>query len=308
MNKKIRLFTLSTATIIPLVTIACQKTTQEQKTFNSKYIYTDSEYYKGLDGLKGVQLFDELVKIQNRYWTKNIQRKESNYSELYKIYPRAFKDNFYEKDNTVLDIYSENPKGSDPYNFDFKHFDGKGGVDTGKNIKGEGNKYNREHLIPQSWFGRNQQVRTDAHFVWPTDKKVNELRGNSIFAPTPNGKKSLNGTLTSKLTSEPIDEFKGDVARAMFYFVLTHDEYSKQSNFIFEDKKPYIASKYLEIYKDWAKKDAIDAFDIQRNNEIAKVYGGLRNPFCDYPELVDLIFNPGDKVFKDKGVLVSVAN
>nr|WP_307927421.1 hypothetical protein [Mycoplasmopsis bovis] len=27
---------------------------------------------------------------------------------------------------------------------------------------------------------------------------------------------------------------------------------------------------------------------------------GLRNPFSDYPELIDLIINPGNKVFVNK--------
>jgi hypothetical protein len=54
----------------------------------------------------------------------------------------------YENDNTVLDIYSENPNGTDPYSYNYPS------TQCGS-YNGEGDCYNREHIVPQSLFNSN---------------------------------------------------------------------------------------------------------------------------------------------------------
>ena len=39
------------------------------------------------------------------------------YSALWDFYSNYELDTYYENDGTILDIYSENPNGTDPYNF-----------------------------------------------------------------------------------------------------------------------------------------------------------------------------------------------
>lgn len=282
-------------------------------------IYKKSDYYKPLNNLKGQELLNALIKLQSQKWSQHVQRgKEkgySRYTELYDIYTKAFVDKYYEKDNTVLDIYSENPKGKDPYSFDFNNRHGKDlSGDEGKAVRGrknqEGEMYNREHLVPQSWFAKDQDVRTDAHFVWPTDKYVNNARGNSSFGIAgKNAKVSLNGTKTSANVSEPIDEFKGDVARALMYFAITHNNKLVEGMLgdTYLGTFPFISKNYLDTYIDWNNKDIIDMFDIDRNNEIDKAYdNGLRNPFTDYPQLADLIWKNTNTPFVDYGILVGI--
>ncbi len=73
-----------------------------------------------------------------------------------------------------MDIYSENSEGEDPYKFKI------GKSQCGKCIN-EGDCYSREHIIPQSCFGKKSPMKNDAHFVIPTDGAVNKLRGNLPF-------------------------------------------------------------------------------------------------------------------------------
>ncbi|MCT4469690.1 endonuclease [Mycoplasma sp. HS2188] len=290
---------------------------------NNKFVYEKNNYYSSLNGLRGKELFEELSKIQaEKVAIKNSReiinqgpnKHDYQYAELYNIYKTAFADNFFEKDQSIIDIYSENPNGKDPYVYSFNNYEGRDKNNkSGKkinNTKGEGSVFNREHTVPQSWFNKEPNIRTDAHFVFPSDKKVNADRGNGIYYTVDNGAKiSLNGTKTTANYTEPIDAFKGDLARATLYFVLTYPlswEDGKGSADLFKNTFPYLNKKYLDTYIDWSKKDGIDGFDIQRNNEIAKYYGGLRNPFSDYPNLASLIFGTGDDVFVDKGILVGL--
>ncbi|MBL7730645.1 MAG: endonuclease, partial [Chitinophagaceae bacterium] len=53
----------------------------------------------------------------------------------------------------IWDIYSDNPTGADPYNFTPGPVSSGGQQDNGTAVSGEGQLYNREHSIPQSWFG-----------------------------------------------------------------------------------------------------------------------------------------------------------
>ncbi|WP_235732242.1 endonuclease [Mycoplasmopsis primatum] len=259
--------------------------------------YENNDYYKELVGLSGQELFKGLIKLQSKY-VNGI----GTYDALHNIYRSAFKDLYYEKDNSVLDIYSENPNGKDPYNFKFGDTHGGGG--KGK----EGRLYNREHLIAQSWFNKEDTPRNDAHHVWPTDAFVNQKRGNYPHLTVSNPSfVSKNGTKVDGSYCEPIDAFKGDIARAYFYFAITHATTYQMSRyglqvFGYENNVPF-KNKYSDVYKKWSLNDTIDAFDIIRNNAIANEQGGLRNPFCDYPELVDLIMNSNGKSFVNNGIL-----
>ncbi|MBU4689900.1 endonuclease [Mycoplasma zalophidermidis] len=272
---------------------------------NTRLVYKKDSYYSSLEGLNGKALFDELLKLQ-----QSKIRGIKTYAYLYNVYKDAFLDKYYEKDNTILDIYSENPKGQDPYYFTYEFHEGKdadGSSGKSRSKSGEGSKYNREHIVPQSWFGKVEPTRNDAHFIFPTDKLVNNERGNYPHYIVKNPTFiSRNGTKVDKTNGicEPIDEFKGDVARAYFYFVVTHN--NSISNDLFENSFPYITKKYLEVYKKWSNQDDIDAFDVDRNNAIARHYNGLRNPFSDYPELIDLIWFKTDSKFHNKGIAIAI--
>ena len=273
----------------------------------SKIKYNSSNnYYAQAEGLKGAQLFEKILQIQKSK-VGDIGSGTSAYNKLWSTYAKAWTDKFLEDDGTILDIYSENPNGKDPYNF-------RPGVDQDKgNHSKESDSYNREHMIPQSWFGKDTYpTRADCHFIFPTDAWVNQERGNSPhFWVKGNAYITKNGTkIDRNHYTEVIDFFKGDTARAYFYFQITHKNANQGGGpQVFKNPYPYFQEKFLECYRIWNKFDPVDACEIYRNNEIAKAQGGLRNPFIDYPNLVKLIFDTNNtETFKNLGVAESLVD
>ncbi|MEA4134538.1 endonuclease [Mycoplasma sp. 2704] len=264
-----------------------------------------NNYYAQADGKMGDELYDALLTIQNSHFGG-----VRSYGALGTFYDQynAFKDKYFEKDNTLLDIYSENPNGRDPYTF----HDFQWGKRSSARDEGEGT--NKEHLIPQSWFNKESPMVSDAHHVWPTDIKVNANRGNfphdnvNDTAKTSRNGGKLGRNSIGETTFEPIDAFKGDIARAYLYFTVTYRNrnLNQKSNSIFSNTKPYIKDHYYQTYKNWVSTDSISQFDIDRNNETARYQGGLRNPFIDYPDLIDSL--EGRKPFVNRGILVGLEN
>ena len=245
-------------------------------------------YYDGTAGLTGAALKTKLSQIiTNGHQTKS-------YDNLYNGYPSTDSDNYYEKDGSVLDIYSENPKGTDPYVY--QH----GSKQCG-NYKVEGDCYNREHIFPQGYFNSASPMVSDIHHVVPTDGKVNGYRSSFPFGKvgsanfvSENGSKR--GTSASPNYSgtvfEPIDEFKGDVARMILYFATRYE--SKLSSFKDNDiltnsAFPGVEAWELAVLKEWHTNDPVSQREIDRNNA-AYTYQGNRNPFIDQPEYVALIW------------------
>ena len=222
---------------------------------------------------------------------------DNGYAGLYTTYLTSDRDYYYENDGTVLDMYSENPTGIDPYTYSTSVSSDKCG-----SYSVEGDCYNREHIIPQSVFNSNSPMVADAHSITPTDGKVNGLRSafpHGIVASA--SKTTLNG---SKLGSsgvsgysgtvfEPIDEFKGDIARMYFYFATryentvagySYDMFNGTSNQVF-------TPAFLSMLLTWHAQDPVNAREIARNNAIYSRQNN-RNPYIDHPEYVQLIWNP----------------
>ena len=219
-------------------------------------------------------------------------------------------DNYYETgSNTILDVYSENPSSSDPYNF-------TPGVDECGNYSNEGDCYNKEHVIPQSVFSSNTPMQSDAHQLLPTDGRVNGFRGNFPFGrvndnnlvsqsgisnPTQNGSK-LGANLNSGYSSgysgtvfEPINEFKGDIARIYFYFITRYEnQVGNWCSFAMFDgsSDQVLQTTFLSILIEWHLSDPVSQKEIDRNNNIYYNHQNNRNPFVDHPEYVSMIWNP----------------
>ncbi|AWX69365.1 endonuclease [[Mycoplasma] anseris] len=275
---------------------------------NKDLVYEKTnKYYLALENLSGMQLLNKLHEIQIE-GTRGIKSNSTGYEYLKTTYRDAFIDKYYENDGTILDLYSENPNGKDPYTY--AHYGG-----YSANQEGQGT--NREHIIPQSWFNKLDPMRNDAHHVWPSDIYVNEKHGNYPYGTVKTSTfTSLNGTKVGDSfedgnpVCEPIDAFKGDVARAILYFSFTYKDQNLRNNqsakrFYIDDTNK-INPAFLKTLLKWHHDDPIDQFDIDRNNAIAK-HQTVRNPFIDYPELVDVIFNnKTDYTFHNKGTLKAI--
>ncbi len=216
--------------------------------------------------------------------------------------------------NVIWDIYSDNPTGTDPYNF--TPTIGPGflrGSCSSFNYSNESDCYNREHSVPQNWFGANASPssvgpESDYHHIFPTDGKVNGVRSNYIYgevtSPTttslngsklgPNAFAGLTGT-----AFEPINEFKGDLARAFLYFVTRYE--ANMPNWpgggegvqAFDPTTyPSVDIPYLQLMMKWSGQDPVSQKEIDRNNA-AFTYQGNRNPYVDHPEYVDRVWSNG---------------
>jgi endonuclease I/chitodextrinase len=215
---------------------------------------------------------------------------------------------------TILDIYSEIPNPTndtpnDPYNY----------IPTSDecgNYNSEGDCYNKEHVIPQSVYNEATPMRSDAHILLPTDGRVNGFRSNYPFGqvddnnlvnqsgisnPTQNGSK-LGGNLNSGYSAgytgtvfEPIDEFKGDIARIYFYFVTRYqnqiDNWGAYAMFDGSSDK-VLDDPFLNILITWHNADPVSQKEIDRNNNIYYNHQLNRNPFVDHPEWVAQIWDP----------------
>ena len=198
-------------------------------------------------------------------------------------------------DGFVWDIYSDTPGDTPPYLYTF-------GEDQGGSASGEGEGYNREHTWPKSWFYGDSSVPvyTDLHHVMPTDIYVNGRRSSYPYGEVADPSwTSMNGSFIglniypgySGTAFEPIDEYKGDIARNYFYITVRY--YSEDIEW--PDGPMSIRSQLLpwavEMLMEWHMNDSVSTKEIDRNDEVYS-YQNNRNPFIDHPEFVELIYNP----------------
>ncbi|OOV19008.1 endonuclease [Flavobacterium sp. LM4] len=218
----------------------------------------------------------------------------NGYAGLYTTYLTSDVDNFYENDGTILDMYSENPSGTDPYNYT------TGTTQRCGSYSVEGDCYNREHIIPQSVFNEASPMVADAHFITPTDGKVNGIRSNyphgtvnSATYTSQNGSKLGSSSVSgySGTVFEPVNAFKGDIARMYFYFATRYENTVTGYSFPMFDgsSNKVFTTAFLNVLLAWHTQDPVSAREIARNNAIYARQNN-RNPFIDHPEYVNQIW------------------
>jgi len=245
-------------------------------------------YYDAANGKTGYELKTALKDIITN------GHNDQGYNALYTLYQSSDVDNYYENDQTLLDMYSEVPSGPDSYEY----------TQTGDkcgSYQGEGGCYNREHIMPQSVFNSASPMKSDGHFVVPADGYVNNRRSNYAFGVVTNPTwTSTNGSkvgpnATAGYTDtvfEPIDEFKGDIARMLFYFATRYeDQVASWSHPMLNGTSDQVFSDwFLDILLQWNTDDPVSQREIDRNNAVYN-FQGNRNPFIDHPEWVNEIWN-----------------
>jgi len=200
----------------------------------------------------------------------------------------------------VWDIYSDIPCGEPPYLFTFDEHQDRG---TGGNR--EGTFYNREHSMPRSWFGGERDpMHTDLFHIYPVDKFVNAKRGDHVFGEVPapswtsmnGGRIGNNAGEYTGVVFEPIDAFKGDLARTYFYMVTCYEDQietwtsNAQGNAVFDHNRyPGFKPWVIEMLGRWHHDDPVSQKEILRNDAVYRIQGN-RNPFIDHPEFVEMIW------------------
>ena len=199
----------------------------------------------------------------------------------------------------IWDMYSDNPTGAEAFYY-------TPGSDQCGTYSTQGDCYNREHSFPQAWFGSGTYpMYSDLHHVFPTDGFANGKHDNNPYSEvgtaswtSVNGSKLGNNTFPgfTGTVFEPINEYKGDFARATLYMVTRYQDnmVAWKTNGNADDilngtTYPSLDDWYIRLLYKWHVQDPVSAKEIARNDAI---YGfqGNRNPFIDHPEYVALIW------------------
>src|SRR5690554_291792 len=212
-----------------------------------------------------------------------------SYSQLWK----AFEKTDALRNKKVWDMYSDHPEEGATYHFDFRN-------NRCGSSRAEGDCFNREHSLPRSWFKGTKLLESDLFHLYPTDGYVNNRRSNLPFGKagityweSTNGSKVGQNTFGSytKTIFEPIDEYKGDFARTYFYVVTAYEDKVHQwrSDQIGGSSYPGFSDWSLILLLKWHREDPVSLKEVRRNEEVYKIQKN-RNPFIDYPELVEHVW------------------
>ena len=237
-------------------------------------------HYAQLDGTSASGLCDAIGKVASQGYHS------LGYNGLYEAYKTTDS-----KNGRIWDMYS---------NCSFAY------TNTCGNYKNECDCYNREHSVPQSWWGKGTTNQgCDIFILLPTDGKVNGMRGNYPYGEvgtasytSKNGSKrgSSNFPGYSGIVFEPIDEYKGDFARGIMGAMLkwrgswTKSEGNSTFTGNYTSSGNYGFTAYaVALFMKWHREDPVSQKELDRNDGIEKTQGN-RNPFIDYPCLAEYLW------------------
>ncbi len=243
-------------------------------------------HYSSLDNKSGDALFNAVSAAANKGYSS------LGYDGLWTAYEQT---DLHPGTKEIWDMYSD-------CDFTFKS------KQCGS-YSGECSCYNREHSIPKSWWGGSESNQgCDIFHVVPTDGYVNSMRSNYPFGEVSNPTKtSKNGSKVGPNTFsgysgtafEPIDEYKGDLARGVLGAMIkwkgswTSGNGNAVFNGTYTSSSNYgLTSFAMNLFLSWHRLDPVSQKELDRNNGIEQTQGN-RNPFIDYPDLVEYIW--GDK-------------
>lgn len=246
------------------------------------------DYYKPADGYSGADLKTALGLVV----LPHVQR---TYKDLWE----DFKSTDVRPDGYIWDMYSCITNYVP-------------GVDQNSgSARKEGDNYNREHSMPNSWFNKEYPMYTDLHHMYPTDSWVNNKRGNEPFgetdAPTYTSAEGFSkmgpardGLGYDGIVFEPADEYKGDFARTYFYMVTCYENYvneqgehksvsSWNSTMLARNVYPALRDWAVTMLLRWSANDPVSEKELNRNEAVWFIQQN-RNPFIDYPGLEQLVW------------------
>lgn len=183
----------------------------------------------------------------------------------------------------------------DMYSLNKRYFPGGASVPGGMNI---------EHSVAKSWWGgTNNDAYKDLYHLNPSDVSANSARSNYPLGIN-QGSKFNNGSIKvgnnsygteySGLCFEPLDEYKGDFARAYMYMFTCYENFtwsgtSAPSMLVAKETWPMLRPWAKNMLLEWHKKDPVSVKERNRMAAIFKIQHN-RNPYIDYPELADFIW------------------
>lgn len=234
------------------------------------------EYYKSLDGLKGRDLKNAVHEIVANN-VAMLSYGSGNRKTWWGFYVTDRRD-----DNTVIDRYSN----------DRRTFGSRGSSVSGMNI---------EHSFPKSWWGGSENnAYKDLYNLMPCEQKINSTKSNYpmgiVVSPTSagdNGCTRVGNGSDGKKYWEPADKWKGDFARGYMYMATAYQNFTWQGSaalqILQQGQYPTLQSWATTLFMEWARADKVDDIEIKRNDDVESLQGN-RNPFVDFPNLMEYIW------------------
>jgi endonuclease G, mitochondrial len=137
--------------------------------------------------------------------------------------------------------------------------------------------YNCEHVVPQSWFGKQEPMRGDLHHLFTCESGCNSFRGNTPYFDFTDFEEKIREACGRREGNmfEP-GNGKGEVARSTLYFLL---RYPGEIN---ETSAEYTKDR-IDILLSWNDENEVTDHEKHRNVAIFMKQGN-RNPFIDFPD------------------------
>ena len=160
---------------------------------------------------------------------------------------------------------------------------------------------NIEHCLPKSWWGGTvNDAYKDLYNLNPSDQRANGQKSNYAPGHIKTGDKFDNGSfrMDSKTKSyygyicwEPAPEYRGDFARTYFYMATTYEylEWTAYPDYISNASYLMFSDTIQKVLLDWHRADPVSDKEICRADQISTIQHN-RNPFIDYPDLVEYIW------------------
>ncbi|MFF8842055.1 endonuclease [Streptomyces sp. NPDC015127] len=137
--------------------------------------------------------------------------------------------------------------------------------------------FNCEHVVPQSWFTKEEPMRGDLHHLFACEVGCNSFRGNFPYVDFPGFEEAVRHEcgMREAVGFEP-EEGKGAVARATLYFLLRYPG-------LVGDAAREFPENRLPLLLSWHDNEPVSEYELHRNAAIAEIQGN-RNPLIDHPE------------------------
>lgn len=160
---------------------------------------------------------------------------------------------------------------------------------------------NIEHCLPKSWWGgTDNEAYKDLYNLNPSDQRANGQKSNYAPGHIKTGDKFDNGSfrMDSKTKSyygyicwEPAPEYRGDFARTYFYMATAYEylEWTAYPDYISNASYLMFSDSIQKVLLDWHRADPVSDKEICRADQISTIQHN-RNPFIDYPDLVEYIW------------------
>ncbi|MFZ4402219.1 MAG: endonuclease, partial [Bacteroidales bacterium] len=270
-------------------------------------------YYDAAIGYSGENLRSTLKTITTNGHYKILYDNIWNFYDNTDVYPAP--------NNTIIwDMYTDIPGGTDSTTLTvFTDQCGTGGAGA------EGVCYSREHCMPNSWWGglgkttsTSYPQYSDLHHLFPADQYVNMYKSNYPIGQVGTATYTSNNGSKVGLCSfpgysgvvfEPINEYKGDFARAYLYMGTRYMDSigvwvkkfpTYDSRFIVDTATSNYKQWFINLLLAWHNSDPVSSKEINRNNTIYyNTAQHNRNPFIDHPEYVQAIWG-GPLVIKQE--------